>query len=110
MLSLSAVSASTPWFAVIAGSTVRLTMQWVDWDGNPVDPDSETQTLTIVNWNTGQTLATISSGSLTRTGAGAYYYDYATPTVYATDTFYAQWYAKISTEADLRRFFFSVTP
>jgi hypothetical protein len=84
-------------------------MQWVDWNGNPVDPDSGTQTLTIINWNTGQTVATISGSSLTRTGAGAYYYDFTIPTVYAINLLYAQWYAKISGEADIRRYFFNAT-
>ena len=84
-------------------------MQWVDWNGNPVDPDSGTQTLKIYNWTTGQLLATITASSLTRDNTGLYHYDYTTPTVYATNTFYAEWYAAISGEADKRRFFFSVT-
>lgn len=92
---------------MIAGSTVRLTIQWVDWNGNPVTPTA--QTLTIINSH-GTTLATIPGGSLTNTGTGAYYYDYPTPTLTAPDTLCAQWSATLQSENDVRRFYFTVTP
>ena len=91
----------------ITGGTIRLIVQWVDWTGNSVDPDSGTQSLTIYNSHS-VLQATITASQLDRDGTGLYHYDYVTPTVTANDLFLAQWYASISGEPDRPRYYFLV--
>jgi hypothetical protein len=98
---------SSTGLAVIGGSSIRLWVQWVDWTGAPTVPT--TTSLAIINSH-GQVLATIPKSGLNHGSTGNYSYDYWTPTLTAPDTLCAQWSATLDNEADVRRYFFTVTP
>ena len=94
-------------FAMLGNSTIYLTMSWVDINGNPTDPDSGTQTLTIKDSHD-NTIQSYTSGQLTRVSQGNYQYAYVTPVLSANDIYCAQWYASIGGYPDTRRFYFPI--
>lgn len=93
---------------VYGGTTIRLTMSWVDWTGAAVDPDADTQTLTIINTDTGT--STDVTADIEKDSVGNYHCDYTTPTVTGSTLLCAQWNASISNETDVRRYYFGVYP
>ena len=94
-------------FALHGNSTIYLTMNWVDDTGNPIDPDSGTQTLAIKDSH-GNIIQSLASNQITRISQGSYQYIYVIPVLTANDTYCAEWYASIDAYPDTRRFFFPI--
>jgi hypothetical protein len=79
------------------GNTVRLTAQFSDWDGNPVDP----ALIKVKFYDTRfKLLEEHSVGAANKLDVGSYYFDYV-PQV--PDTIYYEWYAEIDGLPSLKR-------
>lgn len=72
-------------------NTVRLGAEFTTFDGDLVDPTS--QTLVISNQKTSASIVSVDETGITRTSLGVYYYDYVVP-VGITNLLY-EWIANI---------------
>ncbi|MBU8908489.1 hypothetical protein [Desertibacillus haloalkaliphilus] len=79
------------------GNTVRLLVEFKDWDNQPVDPDL---VKLIILDNSYKKVEENSVGPANRLGEGMYYFDYVTKE--AGDYIY-EWYAEIDGTPSLKR-------
>jgi hypothetical protein len=63
-------------------NTVRISAQFLTFDGDLADPSSIS--LTVIDKNTGTTLVNVSGSDISRKAVGEYYYNYTLPPSYGT--------------------------
>lgn len=82
---------------VQSGNTIRLTAQFHDWDGNPIDPSIIKIKFYDRQFNL---LEEHSLGSTNREDVGEYYYDYVSESL---DIIIYEWYSEIDGLPSLKR-------